>query len=157
VTGAPVRSWRRIAVAHGADGLVLDGGLEGRRIAGVLGSASHARWVLAQTDWEDSFALLEWLTSRYATRGLLARRLRAVIQQRIVSAPATPGQPAERRGVYEVLFATDPLRAAIHAGASAAKLEELARGDGFRTLGERIRAGVQSGALDVDDAARAMA
>ncbi len=156
ITGPPVRRWREVAVAHGADGLVLDGGLRGANVRGVLGSASHGRWVLARTDWEDTFSMIEWLDRHPRGRVMLARRLRAVIQQRLVATPPAPGEPAGRRPVFEVLFATDALRAAIRQGATAGQLGALAAADGFRPLAERIRAGVDSGALDRGDAERAM-
>ena len=140
LTGPPVSNWRQVAIAHGADGLVLDGGLEGARVRSVLGSATHGRWVLARTDWEDTFALIEWLGRHPHTRALLARRLSAVIQQRRVMAPPTSQSPGEERAVFEVLFATEALRAAIHQGAQGSQLAVLARADGFRPLAERARA-----------------
>ena len=157
LTGPPVSRWRQVAVAHGVDGLVLDDGLEGTRVRGVLGGAAHGRWVLARTDWEDTFSLIAWLARHPHLRAPLARRLRAVIQQRRVAAPPSQREPAARRAVFEVLFATEALRAAIQQGANGAHLAGLARADGFRSLGERIAAGVASGALDAGDAARAMA
>jgi len=157
VTGAAVRRWGQVAVAHGADGLVLDGGLEGRRVRGVLGSPSHARWVLARSDWEDSFALIEWLTRHPQGRTLLARRLRAVIQQRMVAGPHSDREPGTSRAVFEVLIATDPLLEAIRHGAEAARLRKLAASDGFTPLEERIRTGVERGVLDPEDARRALA
>jgi type II secretory ATPase GspE/PulE/Tfp pilus assembly ATPase PilB-like protein len=153
VTGALTRDWRQIARAHEADGLVLDGGLAGTRVRGVLASATHGRRVLARTDWEDSFALIEWLTRLPAGRVTLARRLRAVIQQRRISGP--PGSSGTRT-CFEVLFLTDPLRAAIENGESRGMLQELAARDGFRTLGERIRAGIEAGLFDPQDARRAV-
>jgi len=157
ITGPPVLAWRRVAVAHGADGLLFDGALEGRRVHGVLGSATHGRWVLAGTDWEDTFSLLESLARQPHARILLARRLRAVIQQRLVAPPPSHAEPGAHRAVFEVLFATDALRTAIQQGAQGPQLAVLARADGFRTLGERIQAGVESGALDASAAARALA
>jgi len=157
LTGPPASRWRQVVVAHGADGLVLDGGLEGVRIRGVLGGATHGRWVLARTDWEDTFSLIEWLSRHPHLRARLARRLRAVIQQRQVAAPASRGVPGARRAIFEVLFATEALRAAIQQGANGTHLAGLARADGFRSLAERIAAAVASGTLDAGDAARAMA
>jgi Tfp pilus assembly pilus retraction ATPase PilT len=157
ITGPTVRKWRSIAVAHGADGLVLDGGLAGSNVHGVLASATHARWVLARTDWEDSFALIEWLTSMPNGRSLLSRRLKAVIQQRLVVATPSPGEPGAHRVVHEVLFATDPLLAAIQDGADVARLRKIAAKDGFKPLEALIRAGVDAGTLDPQDARRALA
>jgi hypothetical protein len=157
VTGTPVRRWRRVAVAHGADGLVLDGGLEGRRVRAVVGSATHARWVLARTDWEDTFALLEWLARTPEGRALLSRRLRAVVQQRLVAGVSRDGQQAPSRAIFEVLFATEAVRAALLNGADAVRLRAVAETDGFRPLTARIRAAVAAGELDPHDAARAVA
>jgi MSHA biogenesis protein MshE len=157
LTGSTVRRWRRIAVTHGADGVVLDGGLEGRRVRSVLGSATHGRWVLARTDWEDTFSLIEWLASHPLARVPLARRLRAVIQQRLVVTPASDGNAATHRAVFEVLFASDALRAAILEGAPAHHLPTVARADGFKTLSERVQAAVESGALAAGEAARVLA
>lgn len=154
VTGELVQRWRRIAVSHDADGLVLDGGLAGPRVRSVLGSATHGRWVLARTDWEDSLSLIEWLMSLPGGRVLLARRLRAVIQQRRIAGP--PESP-EVRACFEVLFVTDALRAAIENGADRRTLLELATRDGFRTLRERVQAGIAAGIHDPLDARRALA
>lgn len=158
--GTQAGRWREVAMAHGLDGMVLDGGLDGTRIRRVLGGATHGRWVLARTDWEDTFSLIAWLARHPHARAPFARRLRAVIQQRLVAAPAarsSPGEPATLRAVFEVLVAGDALRAAIRQGAGAPRLEALARADGFVPLDERIRAGVAGGRLDAGDAARAMA
>ena len=157
MTGPATRRWRLLADAHGADGLVLDGGLDGTRVSGVLDSACHGRWVLARSDWDDSFAMLEWLARQPRGHGVLARRLRAVIQQRMVAAPPLPGAPGARRPVLEVLFNTEAMLAALQNAASARQMNVLARGDGFRSLGERIQAGVAAGVLDPNDAARALA
>lgn len=154
VTGGLVRSWRKIAVSHVADGLVLDGGLAGPRVRGVLGSATHGRWVLARTDWEDSFSLIEWLMTQPGGRALLARRLRAVIQQRRIAGPPKAPEP---RASFEVLFLTEALHAAIESGADRRTLLELAAKDGFRTLGERVQAGIAAGIYDPQDARRALA
>jgi type II secretory ATPase GspE/PulE/Tfp pilus assembly ATPase PilB-like protein len=157
LAGPPASRWREVAVAHGADGLVLDRGLQGRRVLGALGGATHGRWVLARTDWEDTFPLIEWIARHPRARVPLARRLRAVVQQRLVAVPPCTGAPAGRLGVFEVLFATDALRTAIRQGAAAEQLTALARADGFITLAERIREGVAAGRLDAENAARAMA
>ena len=154
VTGDLVGSWRKIAVSHEADGLVLDGGLAGPRVRSVLGSATHGRWVLARTDWEDSLSLIEWLMSLPGGRALLARRLRAVIQQRRIAGPAKSPEP---RACFEVLFLTDALRAAIENGEGRRALLEIAAKDGFRTLGERVQAGIATGLYDPQDARRALA
>ena len=154
VTGSVVKSWRKIAGSHGADGLVIDGGLQGLRVRSVLDSATHGRWVLARTDWEDSLSLLDWMTRLPNGRALLARRLRAVIQQRRIAGPSTS---PETRAAFEVLFITDALRAAIEKGEDRRRLLEIAAGDGFRTLAQRVEAGVAAGIFDAQDARRAVA
>ncbi len=157
VTGQPVRRWRRVAVAHGADGLILDGGVEGRRVRDVIGGATHARWVVARTDWEDTFAMLEWLGRAPELRAPLAHRLRAVIQQRLVTGVASEGDPAPAKTIFEILFVTDAIGDALRRGADAATLREIAERDGFRSLAAQLRAGVVAGELDPPSAARAVA
>lgn len=179
VTGATAARWPRIAVAHALDGLVVDGGLAGRRVRAVLAGPAHGRWVLARTDWPDSFALLEWLARTPDGRLALARRLRAVIQQRRVATPRAnaahapgagldpraahdadaPGGPAEPllRPVFEVLFPGDAVRDGLLAGAGAGELRALAARDGFHPLSDSLKAGVQRGRLDPRDAERAVA
>jgi len=174
VAGPAIAQWRRIAMAHSLDGVVIDGGLEGRRVRTVIDGATHGRWVLARTDWEDSFALLEWLMRAPGGRSTIARRLRAVIQQRLVAtpransaSPAGDGMAVEHSldgpaaplhlPVFEVLHLTDTLRRAVLTGATGAELRAIAEGDGFRPLSELLRAGVQRGRLDPRDAARAVA
>jgi type II secretory ATPase GspE/PulE/Tfp pilus assembly ATPase PilB-like protein len=124
-------------------------------VRAVLSSATHGRRVLARTDWEDSFALLEWLGRSGEARSRLARRLRAVIQQRRVAAGAAGG--SGRRTVFETLFASEPLRAGVLEGARAARLGAIAAADGFRPLADTLRKAVAAGELDADDAARAVA
>lgn len=176
VAGPAAARWPRIAVAHALDGLVVDGGLAGRRVRAVLGGPTHGRWVLARTDWPDTFALLEWLAGAPGGRFALAQRLRAVIQQRRVATPranaagaeldpraahdaAAPDGPAEplQRPVFEVLFPGDALREGLLAGAGAAELRALAARDGFHPLADSLKAGVQRGRLDPRDAERAVA
>ncbi|HTO91625.1 MAG TPA: ATPase, T2SS/T4P/T4SS family [Candidatus Sulfotelmatobacter sp.] len=159
VSGRLARHWSGIAVVQGADGLVLDDGLSGKRVRRVLGSATHARWVLARTDWEEPFALLEAMSATPEGRALLSRRWHAVIQQRLVSVANSGGASsggAARRAVFAPLFATDAMRAAILRGANAGELRALAQADGFRLLPDRVRDLVERGELDPGDAARAV-
>jgi type II secretory ATPase GspE/PulE/Tfp pilus assembly ATPase PilB-like protein len=179
VSGPAALHWRRIAADHAVDGMVLDGGLDGRRVRGLLHGAVHGRWVLARTDWEDSFALLDWLMRAPGGRVAIARRLRAVIQQRLVATPrantaasagtldprgpeaavTAPGGPDAplQRAVFEVLLVGEALRAAVLAGAGAAELRAIAEREGFHPLSDSLRAGVQRGLLDPRDASRAVA
>lgn len=180
VVSGPARAhWRRIALEHALDGVVVDGGLDGRRVLTVLDGAMHGRWVLARTDWEDTFALLERLQQAPAGRSSLARRLRAVIQQRLVATPhanavttgewlsgneavaanAASGAPDVplRRAVFEVLLVGDAIRDALCKGAGAEELRAIARASGFHSLSDSLKAGVQRGRLDPRDAARALA
>ncbi len=174
VSGASLARWRRAAMVHALDGVALDGGLEGHRVRAVIDSATQGRWVLGRTDWEDSFALLEWLMQAPGGRVAVARRLRAVIQQRLVATPhanaAAPSGDGKDRAysldgpanpfhspVFEVLHMTDALRQGVLAGASATELRAIADADGFRSLSEHLRSGVRRGRLDPRDAERAVA
>jgi len=172
VTGPAAARWPRIACAHALDGIVVDGGLEGARVRRLAHRATRGRWVLARTDWEDTFEMLEWLTRAPGGRALVGRRLLAVLQQRLVATPAAnaapagaarprgaapPGSAPPRRAVFEVLHVDERLRAGVFAGASAAGLRALAGGSGFRPLADQLRDGVQRGRLDARDAGRAQA
>lgn len=161
IAGPMAARWPRIVTAHAVDGMVLDGGLEGARVSAVLDGATNGRWVLAQTDWADSFALLEWLMGAPGGRAALASRLRAVIQQRLVATPqanaaATSGEPTQV-AVFEVLLPSERLREAVLAGANAAELRAIALADGFHPLTDSLKAGVQRGRFDPRDSARAVA
>lgn len=172
VSGRSLGRWGRIALAHSLDGVVIDGGLDGRRVRAVTDPATHGRWVLARTNWEDTFALLEWLGHAPGGRSAISRRLRAVIQQRLVATPranaAHPGEDGSgdeqapagiveplRIPVFEVLHPSDALRRAVLSGARASELRAIAEADGFRSLSDTLHAGVQRGRLDPRDAARA--
>ena len=161
VAGALASRWPRIAAAHDLDGAIVDGGLEGERVAHVLDGAAQGRWTLARTDWEDTFEMLAWLTQQPGGRSALARRLRAVIQQRLVAVPAAhaaAGTPAPARAaVFEVLFPGDALRDALRSGAGAAELRAIAASEGWHPLHDTLEAGVKSGKFDPRDAARAVA
>jgi MSHA biogenesis protein MshE len=181
VDGALASHWRRIAAAHSLDGLVVDGGLEGRHVRAAIGSATQGRWLLARTSWEDSFELLAFLSRGVRGRAALAHRLRAVVQQRLVATPRAnaasapedhvnglanaperngsgepPAEPL-RRAVFEVLFVSDALRDAILSGADADALRAVALRQGFQPLAEALKNGVQRGKLDPRDSLRAVA
>jgi len=163
VSGPAASRWPRIAAAHDMDGVVLDGGLEGERARAVLDGATQGRWTFARTDWDDTFEMLAWLGREPGGRAALSRRLRAVIQQRLVAtvraatggAAAAPEPP--RAAVFEVLFVSDALRSALLSGAGADELLSIARTHGFDTLAARVADGVRRGALDPRDAAKAVA
>ena len=161
VAGALASRWPRIAASHDVDGVIADGGLEGERVASVLDGAAQGRWTLARTDWEDTFEMLAWLAQQPGGRTALARRLRAVIQQRLVSVPAAQaaaGTPAPARAaVFEVLFPGDALRDALRSGAGASELRAIAASEGWHPLHDTLEAGVKSGKFDPRDAARAVA
>lgn len=172
VQGPTCGRWRQIAMMHAIDGVVLDGGLRGRRVRAVMDARMHGRWMLARTDWEDTFTLLEWLMLAPGGSSVLARRLRAVVQQRLVATPranaarsdatdgsaghslAGPRQPL-RVPVFEVLHPSESFRHALLAGARAHELRAIAKADGFRPLAESLRTGVERGRLDARDAMRA--
>ncbi len=172
ISGPLLAHWRRLAVTHSLDGVVVDGGLEGSRVRAVIDPRTHGRWVIARTDWEDSFAMLDWLMRAPAGRATLARRLRAVVQQRLVATPRanttgtgdwSDGDPrpsetnsgALRVPVFEVLHVSDALRDAVLAGVGATELRSISDAEGFRPLSDVLRTGVQRGRLDPRDAARA--
>lgn len=151
--------WAVLAAAHGFDGVVLDTGVDGERASALLEGAAHGRVVFARTDWSDAFELLAWL-GREPGGGMLARRLRAVVQQRLVAAPApgATGTPAAPRvAVFELTFPGDALRDALQRGASATELRAIARADGRVPLSETIHALVRDGRADARDAERAVA
>lgn len=153
--------WREACVAQCADTTVLDGVLCGDAITAVLASEASGRWVLARTDWMDTFALLDHLAGRAQDRASLADRLRFVVQQRLVGAGVasatntTVGLRADRCAALEVLVVGDAFRDALRAGAPMAKLREMAQHDGFQPLSNRIEALVTAGTTDEAEAARA--
>jgi hypothetical protein len=140
-------AWADIAVAQGADVVLLDDVLRGPAIDAVLGGAGARRLVLARTDWCDSAALLARLFDRPGGRATLAQRLLAVLQVRRVD--ATPPF------LIETLVVSDPLRVAIAEGVAAPDLLVRAVAGGFRTLASRGAERVEDGTLEPRELRRA--
>src|SRR5262249_27329937 len=120
------RSWNEIAEGQNADVLALDDVFTGEDVAGGLTSNASGRRARATTDWSDSFALIDFLSSRPGGAQLLADRLKLVIQQRMARfAPDTGSAEPEAprtRPVFEVLVVSDAMRDALRAGAPVARL-----------------------------------
>ena len=152
------RCWSEIAVGQSADVVALDDVFTGEEVAGVLASDASGRLVLATTDWSDSFALIDFLSSRPGGAHVLADRLRLVIQQRMagfVDSTTTDDLQVPRpHPVFEVLVVSDAMRAAMRERAPIAKLRLLAAADGHRGLAEQLHALVAAGRLAAHEAAR---
>ena len=146
-----------------ADTVVLDGVLGGDAMSAALSAEAAGRWVLARTDWMDTFALLEHLATRAQHRATLADRLRFVVQQRLAvadvanTANEAAGLRADRRSAIEVLMVGDAFRDALRTGAPVTRLRELALQDGFQPLTKRIAALAAAGTIAEAEAARANA
>jgi general secretion pathway protein E len=154
--------WEEIAVAQGADVVVLDDVLSGPAVAGALAAGAAGRLLLVKTDWADTFILLDHLLERRELRHLVANRLLAVIQQRLarVEKPdlARPraGFPLGQEALFEILFVSEPMRQAMRAGEGAEPVREVALAEGFRTLSDEARRRVGEGSLTAAEAARAL-
>jgi hypothetical protein len=142
-------AWAGVAVAQRADVVLLDDVLAGEAIAGVLDGAAARRLLLVRTDGCDTGALLERLLAAPGARGLLGRRLLAMLQVRRVEA-APPF-------LVEVLLPGESVRTAIEEGAAAPSLLALAAAAGFRTLAQRGAERIASGTLEPAELARALA
>lgn len=140
-------AWADIAVAQGADLVLLDDVLPGGAIDAVLGGAASRRLVLVRTDWCDSVALLERLFACPGGRATLAHRLLAVLQVRRVD--------ADPPFLVETLIASEGLRAAIADGTGAADLVVRAAAGGFRPLAARGADRIEAGTLDPRELRRA--
>lgn len=155
--------WREASVAQCADTVALDGILCGDAMTAALSPEAAGRWVLARTDWMDTFALLDHLASRPQERASLADRLRFVVQQRLVGvdsasdSASAAGLRSDRRAALEVLVVGDAFRDALRAGAPVARLRELAHQDGFQPLSRRLAALAAAGTIAESEAARASA
>ena len=151
-------SWAEVSVAQNADVIVLDGVLNGESVAGVLASSVSGRRLLASTDWCDSFALLDYLMMRPAGAAAIADRLHAVIEQRMLEPDGerTP-MTSTPRPLFEVLFVSDPMRERLRSGARISDLHALARADGHRRLGDRVRSLVEDGRISAAAASRLLA
>ncbi|MFN8587373.1 MAG: hypothetical protein U0704_06185 [Candidatus Eisenbacteria bacterium] len=146
--------WPQVAAAHGLDGVVLDAPADERLL---LADGAHGRLVFARSAACDTCELLARLAR--SDGGVLAARLRAVVQQRLVAAPApgTGAPAAPATPVFELLFPSGALREALRRGAGAAELRAIAGADGRRALGDTLAALVRDGRADARDAERAVA
>jgi hypothetical protein len=144
---AAAADWRTIAVAQGADAIVLNGGLADDALEDVLTPQAEQRLLLVRTYVCDSLALLERLASTPAGAATIARRLIAAVQIR----PVPQGPP-----LCETLLPDGGLRRAIEEGASRSRLAEAATRAGYKSLAERARERVAAGTLGELDALRAL-
>jgi type II secretion system (T2SS) protein E/type II/IV secretion system protein len=157
------RMWGEVAVAQCADIVVLDGVLVGTAISAALCVEAAGRLLLVRTDWTDTFALLEYLSTRAQDRAALAARLSFVIQQRLLraehEAPSVDGSGLQhdQTAVFEVLVAAESLRAALRAGAPAEKLHACAEADGMRPLAARLKVPAAGGTVSATEAVRHLA
>jgi Tfp pilus assembly pilus retraction ATPase PilT len=152
--------WREVVVGQGADVVAVDDVFTGEHASGALVAEASGRLVLASSDWCDAFALIDFLASRPAGSQILGERLRFVLHQRMASFEPAAGDAygaAHRRPVFEVLFVSDAMRAALRDGAPISRLRELATQDQHRTLAERLHGLVTAGRLSPVEAARVAA
>lgn len=150
------RVWEEMIVGQNADVVVLDDVLAGEAISGALSPSVHGRMLLASTDWTDSFDLLDELLTRRQGRNVLASRLRAIVQPRVVRGGGVraDGSLAGPDVLYEVLIVDAALRDALRAGAAGPELRSMAIASGFQTLEARAARRVADGTMTAEDAAR---
>ena len=149
--------WREIVVGQGADVVAVDDVFTGEHAADALAAQASGRFLLASTDWCDCLALIDFLASRPGGSQVLGERLRFVVQQRMASFEPEAGDATgtmERRPVFEVLFVSEAMRAALRDGAPLSRLRQLAAADQQRTLAERLQGLVAAGRLSPAEAAR---
>ena len=146
--------WESMVLGQNADVVVLNHVLLGTQVEGLLGSTASGRFVLASTDWIETFSMLEFLMARPDRRVPLASRLRAVVQQRRVPC-GVPGEAGSRsRALFEVLHVTEPIRQLLRDGGPADRLRAAALGDGLTPMAAQLRSLVASGAVSPRDARR---
>jgi hypothetical protein len=129
--------WEDIVIGQDPEVVVFGDLTSGDDIALALTPALAGRVVLARTDWEDPFALLEFLGSVPRTRAAACARLGIVIEQRRlpVSLETDRGpvrSTATPRYAIDTLTMTSRLREVLRSGASAAELHHIAARDGYR-------------------------
>ncbi len=129
----------------------------------VLSSSAAHRFLLASTDWTETFALLERLLVMPQGRAQLARRPMAILQQRRVVRESAPNEDGERpsppasEALFETLVMSDAMRAAVRAGADVRKLMIMSSQDGFLSLAEQVRQRQQAKLLTAAEAAGLLA
>ena len=110
------------------------------------------------TSDRDSFALIDFLSSRPGGAQILADRLRLVIQQRMArfepDANSLEPEAPCTRPVFDVLLVSEVLRDALRAGVPVAELRGMATAEGHRDLGAQLHQLVAAGQLSASEAAR---
>lgn len=146
--------WEEIVMSQDPDVVVLDDlrAREHTLLATLRAAAAHL--VLARIDWEDSFALLEYLGHDPRLRSAAGASLSLLIGQRRMADSArpvcgleTPHRPATRVE-FDVLTVNDTIREALSRGVGEAGLRAAAqaqRGAGLAGAGES-NAGAHSAA-----------
>ena len=128
--------WEEIVTGQDPEVVVLDDLTNGDRIALALSPALAGRVVMATTDWEDPFALLEFLAASPWTRATACNRLRIVLGQRRLRSGQAMSRDAEpavaERYLLDTLVVSPAFRAALRKGAMAAELQAVATQDGYR-------------------------
>jgi type IV pilus assembly protein PilB len=117
--------------AQYVDVLILDHLTAGPDFDRVMMAATRGKLVLAGSISPDALACLATTLERGASRALLRRGLRGVLEV---------GQDAAGRPAAALLRLSGRLAAAVEEGGSLARLETAARADGFHPLRERDRA-----------------
>lgn len=118
--------------ARYVDVLVLHQLAPGPELDRALMAAMRDKLILAGSTGPDALACLATMLERGASRALLLRGLRGLLE----TGPAEAGRPAAA-----FLRLSGRLAAAVEEGGSLARLETAARADGFRPLRERELAG----------------
>lgn len=124
--------WEEIVLGQDPEVVVLDDLTSGDRIALALSPALAGRVVLATADWDDPFALLEFLAFSPRTRAAACDRLRIVLGQRRLRAGEASSSAAPARWVFDALVMSAGLRQALRGGASAGELHDIAVQEGYR-------------------------
>jgi hypothetical protein len=143
--------WEEIVTGQDPEVVVLDDLTSGDRIALALSPALAGRVVIAATDWDDPFALLEFLATSPRTRAAACNRLRIVLGQRRARAGAANGRVAQsvwEQYRFDLLSMSSPLRTALGTGASAAELYAIAALEGYRAPSSLLDEAVDPPAIE---------
>ena len=127
--------WEEIVLGQDPEVVVLDDLTSGDRIPLALSPALAGRIVLARTDWDDPFALLEFFAYSPRTRAAACDRLLVVLDQRRLRAGEGSSPGKSERWVVDPLIITPQLRQALHNGASADELREITMQGRYRAPG----------------------
>jgi MSHA biogenesis protein MshE len=143
--------WEEIVTGQDPEVVVLDDLTSGDRIGLALSPALAGRVVIAATDWDDPFALLEFLATSPRTRAAACNRLRIVLGQRRARAGAAMGRVAHsawEQSRFDPLVISSPLRTALGTGASAAELYAIAALEGYRAPSSLLDEAVDPQAIE---------